>query len=640
MPPIISRKLEYDDRVALQQADQAIRKDVIRALVEIITNSNDSYDRLEDAAHNPNGSIIIEVQRRRSDSLLRIRDYAEGMSGDQLDHKVGTCGAATSGFKEGRSVRGLWGRGLKDAFYGLGHGYVESFWENTFNRCSLSIKRGVPTYERDEPVRATRVVRKQYDVPSGNGTIMEIIVSRPDLRVPQFEHIRRSLERHFELRTVMGNPKRLILLRELDGRGKVRQEIALGYRPPTGVQVLNEDFAIPDFPATVHLQVFRSDVELSTPGEEPEYADGGLLIISKHAVLAQTLLKFESNEYASRLYGSVSCDYLYELLIKEPPEPILTVTRDGINWKHPFTKALKLAVETRLEPLIEEERRRAQAAERSAINKKLRERLNSALKELNSIANMELGNLGDGESGGRIPSVPASGFGFVPEYVYVQSGKPGGLTLRASVPDKIAHGSLVTIESDNPELAVFTPHVIVEEREDFPGVGQARVQVEGRQVGTEAIVTARVDGLEAEAFVKVISKKEGPAEPHEPRPHGGLFRDVKFDARPEMKQRVWFDKETANIIVAIKAPSVSPYILDETGKGTETPQGQVMLAELIAEAVCREIARRGVERGDFIYVPGAEGDAIQREYIRLQLQYAHRIHGCFVNPEYRQNGNA
>ena len=42
-----SRKLQYADRVALQQADQAIRKDVLRALVEVITNCNDSYSRLK-----------------------------------------------------------------------------------------------------------------------------------------------------------------------------------------------------------------------------------------------------------------------------------------------------------------------------------------------------------------------------------------------------------------------------------------------------------------------------------------------------------------------------------------------------------------------------------------------------------------
>ena len=36
---VSSRKLQYADRVAIQQADQAIRKDVLRALVEIITTA-------------------------------------------------------------------------------------------------------------------------------------------------------------------------------------------------------------------------------------------------------------------------------------------------------------------------------------------------------------------------------------------------------------------------------------------------------------------------------------------------------------------------------------------------------------------------------------------------------------------------
>ena len=98
----IQRKLQYDNRVALQQADQAIRKDVIRALVELITNSNDSYHRLEDAGQQVDGHIIIEIQRRYSGSMLSVMDMAEGMNGEQADQSVGTYGAATSGFNEGR----------------------------------------------------------------------------------------------------------------------------------------------------------------------------------------------------------------------------------------------------------------------------------------------------------------------------------------------------------------------------------------------------------------------------------------------------------------------------------------------------------------------------------------------------------
>ena len=71
---VSSRKLQYADRVALQQADQAIRKDVLRALVEIITNCNDSYSRLEHNGLTVSGEIMIEITRKHKNSLIRVRD--------------------------------------------------------------------------------------------------------------------------------------------------------------------------------------------------------------------------------------------------------------------------------------------------------------------------------------------------------------------------------------------------------------------------------------------------------------------------------------------------------------------------------------------------------------------------------------
>jgi hypothetical protein len=274
------------------------------------------------------------------------------------------------------------------------------------------------------------------------------------------------------------------------------------------------------------------------------------------------------------------------------------------------------------------------------MNKKLRERLNNALQELNSIADSELGKLtglgeGPGEKGNKPPYMPPSGFGFVPEYAYIQTGKPAGICLRASVPDKVEAGCLVTIESNNPEVLILTPQVRVDLREDYTGIGEARVELEGRQVGAEAVITATINGLKAEAMVKVISKREPPGERQPKKEHGGLFRDVKFDSTAEPKQRVRFDRANANIIIATKAPSVAAY-LDEQGNGSQNPQGQVLLAELVTEAVCFEIARRGVENGVFLAPAGAEADAIRREHVNLQNKYAHKIHECFVDAEHRR----
>ena len=83
------------------------------------------------------------------------------------------------------------------------------------------------------------------------------------------------------------------------------------------------------------------------------------------------------------------------------------------------------------------------------------------------------------------------------------------------------------------------------------------------------------------------------------------------------------------------ANSVALYFDPAGCGGSQTPQGQVLLAELITEAVCREIARRGVESEKFLSPHGAETDAINRESIRLQNQYSHRIHACYVDPKYR-----
>jgi hypothetical protein len=333
--------------------------------------------------------------------LLRVHDNAEGFNEADMDLKVGNYGEATSGFQQGHSVRGLWGQGLKDAFFGLGRGSVCSIRDGMFHRCSLTIANGKPTYQREKGVRSSRAIRRQYNLSTGNGTVMEIVISRPEIRIPQFDTLRRMLEKHFELRAIMSNGNRSVILRDLDSRGKIKKEVSLQYKPPIGDQVLDKELNMPDFPATVHLQVYRSDVPLSMPSEEGEYADGGMLIISKYVVLGLTLLKFESNEYAARFYGTVTCDYLYTLL--KADEPVLTATRDGINWKHQFTRALKELIENELSPLVEEERKRAQAEEQTTISKKLRERLNTALEQLNSIAISELGRLtgGIGDNGGN-----------------------------------------------------------------------------------------------------------------------------------------------------------------------------------------------------------------------------------------------
>lgn len=624
---VSSRKLQYADRVAIQQADQAIRKDVMRALVEIITNANDSYSRLEQSGETASGEMIIEVRRKHNNSVIRVRDFAEGMTDKRMDRVVGTYGEATSGLKEDQRVRGMWGRGLKDSIFGLGYGHVRSFKGANFYSCSLLLKNGVPTFDLDDPIRATTDLREKYGIPQGNGTVIEIVVSRDDVKMPQYNNLRNYLQRHFELRPIMSNPNRRIILRDMASGVKIRQENELSYRSPIGEKVLGERLQIEGYPAEAKLDVYRSNIQLSTRGEEGDYADGGLLVISRDIVISLTMLKFENDPYAGYFYGSIQCDYLHDLLKND--EPVLTATRDGINWTHPFAKTLKLAVEAKLDPLVQAEREHAIHDEQTKLDKKLRRKLDRALHELNTIAVTELREQRDTEK--KRIELPESGMGFFPERMYVQTGQTASLVLRVAVSDNGRTPSTASVISSSSEVIVTTPLVPLKPHKTDPNILEARVRIEGRQVGGEGTVTAYLGRNRAQAVVQVHSKKETiPSPPM--RGSAALFSDIRFDDRTDPRQRVYYDRVNSAIVIATAAPSVKIY-LDINNRLDTTVQGQVLLAELITEAVCREIAREGVEKGRFLVLEGSEADAIQNHFIRLQNRYAHLIHKYIVTME-------
>ena len=78
-------EVDVDRRHLVQSSQQAIRW-VDEALVELITNSDDAYRKLED----PKGKIIIEVSRRRKNSsTILAKDRAGGMTLSELKEKMG-----------------------------------------------------------------------------------------------------------------------------------------------------------------------------------------------------------------------------------------------------------------------------------------------------------------------------------------------------------------------------------------------------------------------------------------------------------------------------------------------------------------------------------------------------------------------
>lgn len=619
----LSRRLEYADRFARQQADQAIKKDIVRALVELITNSDDSYNRLENRGIVTDGRILIDIQRKRRGSTVQVTDFGEGMDGDKLDVAVGTYAEETSGFAKGKRVRGYFGRGIKDAILGLGEGVLTGIINNKIHQASLAIRDNSPYYEAQQPIPLLSVGNR-------NGTKVDITITRGDVRIPRFENLRGQLSLHYALRDILSSQSRMVILRNANAR--TPQEFSLFYVFPKGKLIGQEILTISDSGVTCEVELYRSEVPLDTPRESRYMAQAGLLIKSGTAILDNTLLRFDGDTNAQRFYGSVLCPNLNELLVNN--EQIVTATRDGLDRSHPFISELFETCEEFLQEHVEKEALRARTEQQRTKSRELQQKIDNAISKLNLIARDELADL-DPIDDVDEPMVPPDGFGFIPEYASVLTSRRRSLTLR-SLTSTIPEGSLVKILADSPGVNVVTPTVVLQPREDFTRLNETNVTLEGIQVGAEAIITAECEGLNADALVRVIARRErrkrnGPT----PRRRRGLFNDIQFSDESRPRQRVRYDRQSKDVVVAVNHATVKPYINDTDGSGGETPQGQVILAELVSEDVCNSIARNGVESGKFPMVAGGEAEAIQFQQLRLQNEYAGLIHEALVAPEFR-----
>ena len=99
----------YGGRAFSQDAAAAMKANIVRGIIELLTNCDDAY------GDSPNGKVRIEVEHRRNKPWrVIVRDRAGGMRAARMKEAIGGLGGRTSGFESGADVRGNLGRGAKD----------------------------------------------------------------------------------------------------------------------------------------------------------------------------------------------------------------------------------------------------------------------------------------------------------------------------------------------------------------------------------------------------------------------------------------------------------------------------------------------------------------------------------------------
>jgi hypothetical protein len=348
--------------------------DLIRGLVELITNADDAYVRA-----GRKGPIRIEAEHSRSGTYnqVSVRDQASGMSPEDADRGLLIAGARASGHELGHRTRGLQGRGAKDvAVFG------KALFQTIKNGMLTTVEIDGDTY--NFTIESHAATAADYAplrlAPGSSGTTATIYVKRTAHRVPLQTTLADRLVRHYQLRDIMRDDKTEVLLSD---PYKAGSEQRLVYQPPFFTElVLDEDVEIPGFKTICHLTVRRSEKQYED--ERGSGRHGGILIAGRHAIYDCTYFGFEGRPGTLWFTGRLDCPYIDDLQDEYddhndpdlPPEKrrprtvpeklnptqLITRRRDGLVRDHPFALALKAAIEERLKPLIEAEE--AQAAKK------------------------------------------------------------------------------------------------------------------------------------------------------------------------------------------------------------------------------------------------------------------------------------
>jgi len=511
--------LGTDPRYRRQNMERAMRGKIERGLVELITNSDDSYRDLEDKGNQTSGKIRIEIERRKKGqpTIVIVRDRAGGMNRKEMFEKLGTLGRRTSGFEEGKARRGLHGRGAKDVA-AFGTVYFESIKDGEYN-CLKIPPSLMCQFTEPYPIKVNDKIRQKLGIPRGNGTVVTIEV-QPRFKVPQHETLLKDFSRYYSLRDLFSNPNREIVIVNLNNK----REDRLIYKYPDGEIVFDSEFTIPNYPdAKAHLVIYKHKTSFE---QEPLPYREGILIKSAASIHDCTYFGLESEPLAWMFSGQVQCDYIDTLIReyddreeKNPDSPghptnnpirLLDPFRDGLIDDHPFVQALYNKCREILQEFIEELKENEENAKRAVTNESLEKKLDVLSKEVSKLFEEKLIELEeevtpDQIDDGIINERPLGLHIIPPDEQPIIVNQPKTFSIIIKHFDKLDKSLPIEVLSSDPDsIKVRTSPVFLKKISDDEKVGRTTFTVVGNEVGDEAFIEAHYGRYNNLVLVKVI----------------------------------------------------------------------------------------------------------------------------------------
>ncbi|GAB3549711.1 hypothetical protein GCM10027343_31930 [Noviherbaspirillum agri] len=613
-----------------------------KALVELLTNSDDSYLRLERAGEQKDGRIVVCYERHRRGALLTVTDQAEGMSFDKVRFILRYGGAHSLLAQGVVGGRGYFGRGLKQAVFGLGYGWLETIHQGRLSRIDLfRSDSGEYLYDDGgEDRAATAPDRERLGLP-GNGTRVTIVIDNPQVKITRFASLVESLPDNFYLRDIL--LRRHIELVHLKEGREIERSGAIRFVEPESVLLLGPD-AVGQFqyendiyPFTVTLKRALG-VELVHRGDE---RTAGLTVVSGAAVLDCQLFDYENQVGTEYLFGTVSCPALLEKLGEGVA--VISDERAGLNPKAPFVAAFYKAVSKMIAPHVMAEKEKLKHLEHATTSSRTAQMIEHILLRMNHAAIHDFGIMlpatttvasdkPDKSDGAAEPALR-----FSTGFYYRKPNHAFPVRLLVD-PERFEQNAILSVEASRTEGLEISPlhrEMAIRDLRDEP---QLEWTVRGRSVEDHGEIVARVGNYFA--WCDIVIAEHASAHHHQhhhahaashvrsqhrsSRDQGeAVFTGYEFRYLGNETDRAVYSPEERKILINTAAPTVQLYL---DGRGNFRDSARLLLAELFMDVIAKELARHRLAKS----ARKDDVEAFQKIKREIVRRYGSDIHLSFL----------
>jgi hypothetical protein len=380
-------------KAAIQQ--RGAGENLIKNLAEIIKNSDDAYNELQNNGIDTTG--VIEVgywqnvkNKRRSINEFFIRDLGVGMTYAQAEKAFGkkSYGEDTSGNRRNGAI----GVGGKDALYGMEDVHIITIKDKIPVLIELITKEGVLhtkiSSDKNFVIQTMSIINNQIKKSctpmklDQNGTFIKFKLPKQRMGI-KFETLKNHLRLYYTLRNITNGKNHTILkLIDVDTKDTFR---LLNDEPECEILQKPEPFHIPYTTKEgiqKHLQVDviikRATIELD---KDKELGNNFLIETNDGGILDNYMFGFQNDPGASKIFGNIVIHNWKSMFNDD--QGLLPENREGLLWSHSFNKQIETRMKQFLIPILDQERRKL--GTNPETDKQLERKMKSALAFLNKL---------------------------------------------------------------------------------------------------------------------------------------------------------------------------------------------------------------------------------------------------------------